>query len=140
MRKHEETNGLQPQKTFLIVIYSKKATFIYMEVLTEIVKENFKAISQYENQPIFFFRYNQKETEYGSIICNEITLIIKNATYESMVSALIGVKYTIDAQLALLYNYQSDSETYGEDMRTYQDWRNYCKESAREFFGIKEEN
>ncbi len=93
-------------------------------------------IVQYETQPIIYFRFNPQETDIDTIIYNETTLMLKNVEYNEMVSALIGVKYSIDAQLALLYNYQSDSETYAEDMRVYQDWRNYCKESAREFFGI----
>ena len=55
-----------------------------------------------------------------------------------MVSAMIAIKYNIDAQLALLYNYQSDSEAYAEDMASYQQWRSYCKKGAQDFFGINE--
>ena len=93
-------------------------------------------ILQYGKQTVFYFRFDPKETEDDTIIYTETTLMLKNIEYNEMVSALIGVKYTIDAQMALLYNYQSDSETYAEDMKVYQIWRNYCKESAREFFGV----
>ena len=93
-------------------------------------------ILQYGNQTVIYFRFDPKETKEDTIIYNEATLTLKNIEYNEMVSALIGVKYSIDAQLALLYNYQNDSEAYAEDMQIYQNWRNYCKESAKEFFGL----
>jgi hypothetical protein len=60
---------------------------------------------------------------------------MKGATYEKMVAACIEVKYSVDAQLALLYNYQLSPADYQQQMEDYQTWRAYCKESCRNFFG-----
>ena len=105
----------------------------------ELPKEGFVAIKQYKQQPVFFFRFDTVETENETVVCEEVTITLKNADYASMVAKCIGTKYNTDAQLALLYNYEADPEKYVEDMAEYQQWRTYCKEAARVFFGIKEE-
>lgn len=104
----------------------------------EVPKEGFTSLKQYRNQPVYFFRFDLEETENETFLCKETTFALKSVTYENMVSAMIAVKYSIDAQLALLYNYQSDSEAYAEDMASYQQWRSYCKKGAQDFFGINE--
>ena len=101
----------------------------------EISKEGFEAIKRYrESSSVYFFRFDCVEAEEESIVCNETSFMLKNATYEEMVSVLISFKYTIDAQLALLYNYQMDNEKYKEEMENYQTWRSYCKNCAQTFF------
>lgn len=105
----------------------------------ELPKEGFVAIKQYKQQPVFFFRFNTVETENETVVCDEETITLQGADYASMVAKCIGVKYNTDAQLALLYNYQTDPEKYAGDMAEYQQWRAYCKEAARVFFGIEEE-
>lgn len=105
----------------------------------ELPKESFVAIKQYKQQPVFFFRFNTVETENETVVCDEETITLQGADYASMVAKCIGVKYNTDAQLALLYNYEADPEKYAEDMAEYQEWRVYCKESAREFFGVDTE-
>lgn len=104
----------------------------------EVPKEGFVSVQQYRNQPVYFFRFDCEETEDETIKCKETTFTLKSISYENMVSAMIAIKYNIDAQLALLYNYQSDSEAYAEDMASYQQWRSYCKKGAQDFFGINE--
>lgn len=104
-------------------------------IIIETPKAGFKAIVQYKQQPVYFFRFDVEETENETLTCNETTVMLKNATYESMVAALIEVKYSSDAQIALLYNYQGDASEYTAAMKEYQAWRVYCKEAAREFFG-----
>ena len=106
----------------------------------ELSKENFVAVLQYKQQPIYFFRFDVEETENDTYLCSEITISLKNATYDTMVDALIDSKYTIPSQLALLYNYQSDSELYAKQMQEYQNWRTYCKEAARKYFNIEKDN
>ena len=103
----------------------------------ELPKNGFKAISQYGTQPVYFFRFDCEETADETIRCNEMTITMKGATYEKMVAACIEVKYSIDAQLALLYNYQNNPVEYSDAMLEYQQWRVYCKEAARIFFGIE---
>lgn len=103
----------------------------------ELPVEGFKSIIQYRGQSVYFFRFDLEETENETYLCNETTTFLEDATYETMVDALIGVKYPISAQLALLYNYEADKEAYVEQMEIYQNWRAYCKDSAREFFGIE---
>lgn len=105
-------------------------------ILIETSKELFKPIIQYKNQSVYFFRFDCIETEVNTIRCNETTIMLKNATYDKMVSACIEIKYSIDAQLALLYNYQLNQSEYQEQMNEYQAWRTYCKESCRNFFNI----
>lgn len=109
-----------------------------MTTTIEVPKEGFVSVQQYRNQPVYFFRFDCEETENETILCKETTFALKNVTYENMVSAMIAVKYSIDAQLALLYNYQNDSEKYAQDMASYQQWRSYCKKGAQVFFGINE--
>lgn len=104
----------------------------------EVPKEGFVSVQQYRNQPVYFFRFDLEETEDETIKCKETTFTLKSISYENMVSAMIAVKYSIDAQLALLYNYQNDSEKYAEDMASYQQWRSYCKKGAQNFFNINE--
>jgi len=103
----------------------------------ELPQEVFVAIKQYKQQPVFFFRFDPVETENETVVCDETTFTLHDADYASMVAKCIGVKYNTDAQLALLYNYEADSEKYAEDMAEYQQWRTYCKEAARVFFGIE---
>ena len=103
----------------------------------ELPIDGFDAVKQYEKQPIYFFRFNIETTENETYLCDETTIFLENATYETMVDALIGVRYPISAQLALLYNYEADKEAYSEQMEIYQNWRVYCKNGAREFFGIE---
>lgn len=105
----------------------------------ELPKEGFVAIKQYKQQPVFFFRFNAVETENETVVCDEETITLQGADYASMVAKCIGVKYNTDAQLALLYNYQTDPEKYAGDMAEYQEWRTYCKEAARKFFNIETE-
>lgn len=106
-----------------------------MVTKVEIPKVGFKSIVQYRQQSVYFFRFNVEETENETIVCDETTVTMKGATYEKMVAACIEVKYSIDAQLALLYNYQLSPADYQQQMEDYQTWRAYCKESCREFFG-----
>ena len=108
-------------------------------IIIETPKDGFKPIVQYKQQSVYFFRFDCEETADGTIRCNETTITMKGATYEKMVAACIEVKYSIDAQLALLYNYQLSPVDYQQQMEDYQAWRAYCKESCREFFGVTEE-
>lgn len=104
--------------------------------IVEVPKEGFEAVKQYRHQSVYFFRFDGEETENDTIVCSETTITLHGAKYDTMVSALIAVKYSEDAQIALLFNYQNDAGQYAEQMEEYQAWRTYCKESARAFFGI----
>ena len=108
-------------------------------IIIETPKAGFQPVVQYKNQSVYFFRFDCEETTDETIRCNETTITMKGATYEKMVAACIEVKYSIDAQLALLYNYQLSSVDYQQQMEDYQTWRAYCKECCREFFGVTEE-
>lgn len=105
-------------------------------IIIETPKAGFKSIVQYKQQSVYFFRFDCEETTDETIRCNETTITMKGATYEKMVAACIEVKYSIDAQLALLYNYQLLPVDYQQQMEDYQTWRACCKESCREFFGV----
>ena len=106
-------------------------------IIIETPKAGFKPIVQYKQQPVYFFRFDCEETADETIRCNETTIMLKDATYEKMVAVLIAVKYSVDAQIALLYNYQNKPVEYESAMLEYQRWKVYCKEAARIFFGIE---
>jgi len=106
--------------------------------IIETPKAGFQSIVQYGQQPVYFFRFDVEETENDTIKCKEVTIALDNATYDKMVAVCIEVKYSIDAQLALLYNYQLDVQAYQQKMEDYQEWRVYCKDACREFFGNEE--
>ena len=106
-------------------------------IIIETPKTGFQSIVQYKQQPVYFFRFDCEETADETIRRNETTITLKDATYEKMVSVLIGAKYSTDAQIALLYNYQNNPVEYADAMLEYQQWRVYCKEAARIFFGIE---
>ena len=55
----------------------------------------------------------------------------KEQYYPVLVSKLIHERYSADTETALINNYLSDPETYGEEYRAYQVFRLECKEKAR---------
>ena len=56
----------------------------------------------------------------------------KEQYYPVMVSKLIHERYSADAETALINNYLSDPETYGEEYAEYQAFRSECKQRAKE--------
>ena len=101
---------------------------------------DYAAIVRIGNGNIYALRFDAvADEEAGVVNCKEEVLVCNNATYDKMVSACIAIKYSMDAQLALLYNYQKDAATYAEPVEEYQNWRTYCKSAAKEFFGIDTE-
>ena len=61
------------------------------------------------------------------------TVVIRKyaPTYDEIVSALIADKYTIDAQISILYN-RDGSEQHETEYTEYQSWRAYCKSIAKQ--------
>lgn len=56
--------------------------------------------------------------------------------YPKMVTKHIRERYTLDAEFALINNYNADPETYGADYAEYQAYRAECKARAREECGL----
>lgn len=87
----------------------------------------------------YFFRYDAEEDiESGMITASEDTIhITPQTTYGDLVTILIRCKYSLDEELALSANMRSDAEKYEKQDAAYQQWREYCKNVAREHFGIE---
>ena len=56
-----------------------------------------------------------------------------NASYADIKTAIIKLKYSNDDQIALMLNYQDDSEKYYEAYNEMQDWRNKASELAKKY-------
>ena len=84
----------------------------------------------------YFFRYDAEEdTERGMITASEDTIhITPQTTYGDLVTILIRCKYSLDEELALSANMRTSPEAHAEEDVQFQQWREYCKEVAREHF------
>ena len=84
----------------------------------------------------YFFRYDAEEdTESGMITASEDTIhITTQTTYGDLVTILIRCKYSLDEELALSANMRTSPETHAEEDAQFQQWREYCKDVAREYF------
>lgn len=51
--------------------------------------------------------------------------------YPKLVSQFIHERYTVDDELALLNNYNSDPATYGDEYREYQAYRSEIKQALK---------
>lgn len=54
---------------------------------------------------------------------------VQSTSYNELVTELIRLKYTLDAELALIAN--SRIKDCSEEEREFQDWRKVCKETAK---------
>ena len=90
---------------------------------------------------IYFFRYDAEEdTESGMITASEDTIhITPQTTYGDLVTILIRCKYSLDEELALSANMRTSPETHAEEDAQFQQWREYCKDVAREHFDKESE-
>jgi len=67
----------------------------------------------------------------------EDTFVTSDAkTYEQLTTDLIRVKYSLDAELALLANIRTDADKYKQEEADFQAWRTKCKQKAKELFNI----
>ena len=84
----------------------------------------------------YFFRYDAVEdTESGMITASEDTIhITPQTTYGDLVTILIRCKYSLDEELALSANMRTAPEAHAEEDAQFQQWREYCKDVAREYF------
>lgn len=89
----------------------------------------------------YFFRYDAEEdTESGMITASEDTIhITPQTTYGDLVTILIRCKYSLDEELALSANMRTSPETHAEEDAQFQQWREYCKDVAREHFDKESE-
>lgn len=88
----------------------------------------------------YFFRYDAEDTESGMITASEETIhITPQTTYGDLVTILIRCKYSLDEELALSANMRTSPETHAEEDAQFQQWREYCKEVAREHFNKESE-
>lgn len=64
-------------------------------------------------------------------------MITEDMSYDALVTALIRLKYSLDEELALMANLREDAEGHKEEEAAFQEWREKCKEAAREALGKK---
>lgn len=58
----------------------------------------------------------------------------KTQLYPKLVSEYIHKRYSADDETALINNYISDPETYGDEYHEYQAYRNEVKEAVKDAF------
>lgn len=87
----------------------------------------------------YFFRYDAEEdTESGMTTASEDTIhMSQHTTYGDLVTMLIRCKYSLDEELALTANMREEPESHIQEDKAFQQWREYCKDVAREYFGIE---
>lgn len=99
-------------------------------------KSEFKAIHAYNDT--YFFRHDAEELNEGSdmVTAQEEVVVVPHATYNTLVSALIHTKYSIDDELALLANHAEDptDADHLAEFTAYQAWRDKVKEACQEYF------
>lgn len=59
--------------------------------------------------------------------------VFYNWKYADIVEFIIKCKYTYDAQIALMLNYQEFPDQYREKYNEMQEWRKFAKEVAKRF-------
>ncbi len=59
--------------------------------------------------------------------------VFYNWKYADIVEFIIKCKYTYDAQIALMLNYQEFPDQYQEKYNEMQEWRKFAKEAAMRF-------
>lgn len=57
--------------------------------------------------------------------------------YPELVSKYIRERYTLDAEFALINNYNADPQGHAEDYAEYQNYRAECKAMAKAKLGIE---
>lgn len=57
---------------------------------------------------------------------------IQADSYDELVTALIRIKYDLDAELALVANMREDPTTHQIEEKEFQAWRKYCKKLAKQ--------
>lgn len=62
--------------------------------------------------------------------------VIPTDKYETLVTELIRCKYSLDAELALVNNYQWYPDQYKDTYTEFQNWRSKCKEASKKALGI----
>lgn len=61
-------------------------------------------------------------------------------SYDALVTTLIRMRYSLDAELALQANLRYDAKGHEEEEKTFQDWRVKCKNAAKNFLNDEEDN
>lgn len=74
------------------------------------------------------------ESQSGYIHCTGIP------SYDELVTALIRMHYSLDAELALQANLRYDAKGHENEEKAFQDWRVKCKNAAKNFLNDEENN
>lgn len=74
------------------------------------------------------------ESQSGCIHCAGIP------NYDELVTALIRMRYSLDAELALQANLRYDPQSHEVEEKEFQDWRAKCKNAAKNFLNDEEDN
>lgn len=96
-----------------------------------------KSIST-ENPPKYFnfgktkqINYNITSKKVDDVIYFEYnTIIVQNITKANIIQSLIQERYDINAEIALLNNYQESPDIYNQEYKEYQEYRLKCKNIA----------
>lgn len=111
--------------TFLESVYGKEISLgnIYYDKNGILLKE-----------PYLLEMKDFREIDESDVeLCQRINPLMFNASYADIKTAIIKLKYSNDDQIALMLNYQDDSEKYYEAYNEMQDWRNKASELAKKY-------
>lgn len=90
----------------------------------------------------YIVSFDAEEFNDDFITCTQTTVKLnKHMTYEQIVSKFIHARYTSDNEVALINNALADivNISSNEEYKEYQEWRNKCKEVAKNYLKKDEE-
>lgn len=118
-------NGKVLYCTFLRNNYGKEISlgYVYYD------KDNYKLEEPYLLKEEDFEEIDESDAE----LYNYIRPLILNASYNELKTQIVKFKYSNDDQIALMLNYQNDSEKYYEAYNEMQNWRDKASELAKKY-------
>jgi len=109
-------------------------------VQTTLPLEGYKEIEQ-RGSNVFFIHFDAVPNEEEQIVeCAEAGVLIDGVpNYGKLVSAIVSVKYDINAQIAILANKGDGSAEHEAEYEAFETWRAKAKELAKNIFSNEEE-
>lgn len=94
-----------------------------------------------EYNDTYFFRHNAEPLADNPdmVEAQEEVIVVPNATYATLVAALVHTRYTADAETAIIANYLADPDNtdHRDEFDAYQSWRAEVKAACKEYFGTE---
>lgn len=94
--------------------------------------EGYKEIEK-RGSNVFFVHFDESRNEEEQILeCSESGVMVDGVpTYDKLVSAIVSVKYDINAQIAILANKGDGKEEHDAEYNAFEEWRASAKRLAK---------